>query len=215
MRICSRSKLNPGKAFAALLAVVLLSLSFLLLSFSGASAFENEPDGFRDIKWGTRIADLPSMELQNEYDDGVAIYTRKEEDLYVRKIGSIGKVRLKSIKYYFYNDKFFKVVVEYDASKASEIRTVLDSKHGNPNSRNARQDSFVVSDNSHWNGKKVDIDFIHQTEDNSGQSSNTGISKYIPDCDVEIAGRANVISCIKYIFKPVDEMRSDESARLQ
>jgi hypothetical protein len=144
--------------------------------------------------------------LRRVYDNGVAIYTRKGENLYLKKVGSIAKIRLRNIKYFFYNDKFFKVVIEYDDSKANEIRRVLDFKYGNPSGRNARRDSFIASDNSHWNGKKVDIDFIHLTEDNSGQSTDIGISKYIDDCDVKIEGKAKIISCTKYIYTPIDEM---------
>jgi hypothetical protein len=191
----------------------MLALSFLSLSLSSVLAFRNEPNGFRDIKWGTRIDDLGNMKLQHEYDDGVAIYSRKGERLSVRKVGSIGIVCLREVKYFFYNDKFYKAIVEYDDGKASEIRKVLDSKYGNPSRRDTGQNSFVSSDNSYWNGNKVDIDFIHQTKDNSGDFVDVEISKYVPDCNEEMAGRATVISCIKYTYKPIDEIRSKAAAR--
>jgi hypothetical protein len=193
---------------------IMLALSFLSLSFSSAQAFQNEPDGFREIKWGTRIDDLGNMKLQHEYDDGVAIYTRKGERLSVRKVGSIGIVRLREVKYFFYNDKFYKAIVEYDDSKASEIRKVLDSKYGNPSRRDTGQRSFVYSDNSYWNGNEVDIDFIHQTKDNYGDFVDVETSIYASDCKEAIAGRATVVSCIKYTYKPIAEMRSKAAAGL-
>ena len=65
-----------------------------LVSLGMAFAFENEPDGFRGLKWG----DLPSpkMELVKERDEWTRIYRNPGDKL------ELGDARFYMIEYEFY-----------------------------------------------------------------------------------------------------------------
>jgi hypothetical protein len=78
-------------------AIVLLSVN----SF----AFNNEPDGFRGIKWGTDISGLQGMthvRTDPSYG-GVEFYTRKDDEL------RFGDAQLDKIEYAFWKGKFSSV----------------------------------------------------------------------------------------------------------
>jgi len=60
-----------------------------------AFAFQNEPDGFRGIKWGTNISELPDMSLSEDYGNS-KFYLRKGEKL------KIGDADIDRIGYGFY-----------------------------------------------------------------------------------------------------------------
>jgi len=64
----------------------------------------NEPDGFRGIKWGTKIARLPEMELVRS-EGAEKYYVRPEDKL------KVGKATIERITYGFYRDEFFKVTI--------------------------------------------------------------------------------------------------------
>jgi len=85
-----------------IIVVVILFIITSTVSF----AFQNEPDGFRGIKWGTDIGDLPRMEYLRDYITdfgGIKIYINKEDEL------KIGDAAVSEIKYYFWKNKFYKV----------------------------------------------------------------------------------------------------------
>jgi hypothetical protein len=67
-----------------------------------------DPDGFREIAWGTDIATLKDM-TQGRYDPkygGVTFYQRKADPL------EIASAQVESIAYGFWQGKFSEVVVE-------------------------------------------------------------------------------------------------------
>jgi len=86
-------------------------LVVLVMVVSGCSqkpqpvpTFQNEPDGFRGIKWGTKITRLSGMELVRT-EGAEKYYVRPEDKL------KIGKAAIESITYGFYRDDFFKVTI--------------------------------------------------------------------------------------------------------
>jgi hypothetical protein len=81
-------------------------LIFCLLSTPAAS-FDNEPDGFRDIKWGTNIKNLAGMEKRGGDSIGLSTYTKKGDDL------KIGEADIGEITYAFYKNRFYSVVLDY------------------------------------------------------------------------------------------------------
>lgn len=87
---------------ALVLISVVLSASFACK----CSAFENEPDNFRGIKWGTTLADLPDMVVQR---------TSGEEKICQRKNDKmqIGDATLNTLEYAFYKERFYGVFIEY------------------------------------------------------------------------------------------------------
>jgi hypothetical protein len=85
----------------------IVTIVAIIVSISATSlAFQNEPDGFRGIKWGADIGELPRMEhLRDHTTDfgGIKIYVNREDEL------NIGDASVSEIKYYFWKNKFYKV----------------------------------------------------------------------------------------------------------
>jgi hypothetical protein len=84
--------------------VVFFTAAIVLLSVN-SFAFQNEPDGFRGIKWGTDISGLQGMthvRTDPSYG-GVEFYTRKGDEL------RFGDVQLEKIAYAFWKGKFASV----------------------------------------------------------------------------------------------------------
>ena len=84
-------------------------LIFLCVLFASNIVFSDskEPDGFRGIKWGTNINDLPDM-IYTETDPsygGIKTYIKKADEL------KVGGAIIKSIEYGFWRDRFFSVQI--------------------------------------------------------------------------------------------------------
>ncbi len=83
-----------------------LFFTIAIVLLSGKSfAFQNEPDGFRGIKWGTDISELKGMthvRTDPSYG-GVEFYTMKGDEL------RFGEAQLDNIEYAFWRGKFSSV----------------------------------------------------------------------------------------------------------
>lgn len=77
-----------------------------LLISSAAAAFDNEPDGFRGIKWGTPFS-AHAKEL-------TLVEKGKDENYYLRKGEkmSIGGAELKQLAYGYWKNQFVSVFIE-------------------------------------------------------------------------------------------------------
>ncbi len=77
---------------------------FLIGCFASTrSKLRTDPDGFRDIKWGTEISalkDMERMEQDQSSNKDLVWYTRKGDLL------AIGKARLENILYSFWMESF-------------------------------------------------------------------------------------------------------------
>ena len=71
-------------------------LVFLSNSLCFAKGFQNEPNGFRGIKWGTDIKTLKDMKYLINYEDVIDMYSRDKDKLF------FGKAKIGSIHYIFY-----------------------------------------------------------------------------------------------------------------
>lgn len=88
------------------LAVILLTA----LLAQPAVAFQNEPDGFRGIKWGSDVA-ANAKELTSVSDDGAeALYVRRGDKL------QIGGAELRRIVYVYYKKQFSAIAIETKGS---------------------------------------------------------------------------------------------------
>ncbi len=82
-----------------------LLIIFAAVTFSNNSfAFQNEPDGFRGIKWGTKIETLKDMTKKLQQGDRI-LYTRNNDKL------QIGNAELDDVVYVFWKDKFISVMI--------------------------------------------------------------------------------------------------------
>jgi hypothetical protein len=112
-------------------ASVMVVFMFALCSIV-ALAYEGEPDGFRDILWGTHIRDLPFMQLMEVRSDPMSplkykVYQRTGD--YPRA----GGFNLKAY-YMFYDDRFFGVTMPMSGGKQKfdKVKEALISRHGEP-----------------------------------------------------------------------------------
>lgn len=79
---------------------------FTIVAFSptaSAYTYQNEPDGFRGIKWGTEFDTVKDQLTFAYLDDsygGINVYTKNNDDM------SIGSASLESVQYCFWQNKF-------------------------------------------------------------------------------------------------------------
>lgn len=199
--------------------VLFVFLSALLLTRSNSSAFKNEPEGFRNIKWGANVKEQKDMTLSAAKND-VSIWARKNDKMLV------GDVRLKNVKYYFYKEKFFKVVMNYEEAHANKLKDYLFSTYGSGKSciiSNSKKDKYVIMDsqgqqNYCWSTKKIDISLLKMT---ALSYSNDMPWDYVPPsppdgCDGIYAGTLNFYYCVVYDYNPIAaEYARDEKKREQ
>ncbi len=88
------------KKIIGFLTIIVIGL-FSINSF----AYQNEPDGFRGIKWGVRIETLKDM---------TKLYTKGDTTIYMRKNDKLqmGDTELQDISYMFWQDKFYSVYIQ-------------------------------------------------------------------------------------------------------
>jgi len=122
-------------------AVLIIILLFPLF----ISAFQNEPEGFRGIKWGANIAELPDMSLAE--DSGETKYYHRENDEM-----KLGDAAIERLAYGFYKGKFFMVLIEFNNfSNFSLMKEAFTHLYGEGDRK-----SKLLEDYS-WHGETVDI----------------------------------------------------------
>jgi len=122
------------------------SLIVILLIVPQASyAFQNEPDGFRGIKWGTEIKTLKDMKLKE--DDGDSkFYKRKDDKL------KIGDADLQYISYSFYKNQFYLVMIGFQSlTNFTKLKETLFEQYGEGNRTNRFMERYF------WFGADVSI----------------------------------------------------------
>ncbi len=100
------------------LAVAILVLALTL----GAFAFQNEPDGFRGLKWG----DPPTEDMEYWADiQGSQIYVRPAEELF------LGDAKFEIILYSFYQNRFMTVGLQFKGAENYKLlETICQAKFG-------------------------------------------------------------------------------------
>lgn len=149
--------------------LVLTVALFVILSAS-VFAYENEPDDFRGIKWGTRIEELPDMELA--LDGGkLKAYTRKRDKMMLEE------AEVNSVHYIFYKEQFYCVHIDFEGfSNFNKIRDVFFSIYGKPEGRQVHYRHFS------WAGEKASITLDYDVLTERGELG----YKYVP-IDLQVA----------------------------
>jgi hypothetical protein len=143
---------HQRKRFVYLFSLVV----FLALSSLTALAFQNEPDGFRGIKWGTNISELNDM-LVVESGKDTLYYTRKNDKM------KIGDVDIDQISYGFYKTRFFVVLVEYRGyASFTKLKKILIDQYGKAEQPNQLMERYF------WTGGTVDIYFDYNDMSKNG-----------------------------------------------
>ncbi len=108
--------------------------TLIILISAGAFAFQNEPDGYGGLVWGTDISALKDMKAVGARVDapGIKIYVKDGDVL------RFGRVDLKSIEYEFVKGKFRSVTLKvkdlahYVALKKEAFRRFGHGRELNP-----------------------------------------------------------------------------------
>lgn len=132
--------------------------ALILASFTAhAHSFENEPDGFRSIKWGSTPGDIGTS-LIKHYNPSIDIYklagiegtTRVNSfpiSAYIRNEDKkeFGNVVINEVHYLFYKDRFFAAVLNYSDSLYMEAGRYYTQTGNGPRPINLRAKSSVDS----------------------------------------------------------------------
>jgi hypothetical protein len=139
-----------------------LSTLFFLLIISicvsiPAFAFQNEPDGFRGIKWGTNISELLDMSLSEDRGDS-KFYLRKGDKL------KIGDADIDRISYGFYKGRFNKLHIIYKGSlNFTKLKDTFFAQYGPGIKPNRFMEQY------YWVGETLSIAFEHSEITNEGK----------------------------------------------
>lgn len=112
------------------IALIIITLLITFASFPNcllSETFQNEPDGFRGVKWGTDISQCKDMiydGLDQSYG-GITVYTRKDDKL------QIGDAKLDKIEYGFWRGKFDSVnIITQGYANWSSLKDACFEKFG-------------------------------------------------------------------------------------
>lgn len=112
----------PIVFFGALFGAICL----LALSVLNAPAFDNEPEGFRGVKWGAAITELKGFKKVFGGGDTVFYARDAEKD-------SIGAASLTSIRYLFYKNRLAQVwIMTEGAGNFAALQSALAEAFGKP-----------------------------------------------------------------------------------
>ena len=112
--------------------LVILFTIFLIGCFASARSSKphSEPDGFRDIRWGTEISmlkDMEKVEQDKSSDSDLVWYTRKGDTL------AIGETKLENIFYSFWMGNFEGVWIDFKGGENFEaLKKALFEQFGKP-----------------------------------------------------------------------------------
>lgn len=136
--------------------VTALMLSFALPCFG----FQNEPDGFRGIKWGEDISDRDDMAPRSAGADKTVSFTRKGDEAF------LGGVMLDVLTYEYWDGKFSGVFMLFrDADRFLKMKGICFEKYGKVKRRARYPESYV------WEGKKAVVYLEYDSIRNSGSMS--------------------------------------------
>jgi len=131
--------------------VILLSVILIFLITGMGFAFQNEPDGFRGLKWG----DTPTEDMTFLYQSLAFLgngnsYYRKDDKL------NIGSAKLDRIFYRFtlYNYQFYKVTATFIYKISYDIlKIICEGRFGKPTYMREKKDDYLLR----WSGDKAKI----------------------------------------------------------
>lgn len=136
--------------------LMILFMAGVLLIPSIAFTFQNEPDNFRGIKWGTNINELPNMQLYDT-EGSAARYTRKGDEM------KIGDADLDAVYYSFSEGRFCSVFIQFSSlSNYYIIKQILFRKYG-------KGESLSPAEGYKWLGPSVNIVLGYSKDSEKGR----------------------------------------------
>lgn len=144
------------------ISVIIICLA-LVFSVVSAVAFQNEPDGFRGIKWGTSLSSLKGYSFLYPYimDQRVRYYDKDKENL------QVFGMKADKIEYGFARGRFYSYMIEFRGEgKIEAIKNHLVKEYGpwRSSEKNEATDSnagkLIKSENFYWPGSVAYINFL-------------------------------------------------------
>lgn len=136
------------KYFTSYFLIVALCATILILP-SNSFGFQNEPDSFRGIKWGTNINKLSDMGgglIQKGYP--IKFYIKTNDKM------KIGDAELDKIYYHFYKERFFGVQIYFTGfDNFQKLKTTFSQLYGEPTIPNQFVEGYD------WLGSNIAIIF--------------------------------------------------------
>jgi hypothetical protein len=150
----SRWKVSGRKAKAIILAGIITLLASPCLSF------QNEPDGFRGIKWAEDISSRNDMAPYSAGADKSVSYTRNGDEVF------LGDVMLYSLTYDYWDGKFSGVFMLFrDADRFEKIKGICFERYGKVKMRTRYPEAYA------WEGKTAVVYLEYESIKNSGSMS--------------------------------------------
>ena len=143
--------------------VALLAGTMAAALAGAASAFPNEPDGFRGLTWGQEIAAIPDLAYtcwQSPADESIKtfhetldyrVYERRDDEL------RIGSVPLTGIRYLAWQGKLTGVIVAFRQSEKDAFLKILTARYGK-----ARQERRAGRTTYAWSGEKTTMELVEE-----------------------------------------------------
>lgn len=133
-----------------------LTIIFIFFFSTNSMAFQNEPDGFRGIKWGTQVSIVKGLQHKDSVPSADEItYTKRNDNLEIAE-----GIRADSIEYIFVKNRFDSVsIILTGPSNWAFLKVWLFKNHGMPNKRNEK--NIYGTETLEWRGKNATIRVSH------------------------------------------------------
>jgi len=139
---------------------LVMAVFLLIVAVSAPSltfAFQNEPDGFRGIKWGTEISQLPDFVFDKGAGD-LKWYRRRRDKL------KIGAADVGHITYGFYKNEFLAVLIGYEGfHNFTDLKAIFFYQYGEGRKLDQSLEQYW------WLGRDVSIKLEYGKVSQKGQ----------------------------------------------
>lgn len=145
------------KYFKSYFLIVALCVSILILPYS-SFGFQNEPDSFRGIKWGTHINTLSDTDSVDREDEPFAIYKKKNDTMKIRD------AEIEEITYHFYKGRLFGVGISFMGfTNFDHLKSTFFQLYGKAHRLNRIMEEY------YWFGAKLTIMFKYSDTNKKGE----------------------------------------------
>lgn len=138
----------------------IIAVALMLSLAAPCFGFQNEPDGFRGIKWGEDISSRDDMDPHSAGADKTVSYTRNRDEVF------LGGVMLSSLIYDYWDGKFSGVFMLFrDADRFEKIKDICFERYGKVKMRARYPEEYA------WEGKTAVVFLEYNSIKKSGSMS--------------------------------------------
>ncbi len=146
---------------------ILIVFAFAVLMPIYCYSFQNEPDGFRGIKWETDITTLPNMTYVGD-GLGLKLYKKSNEEM------KLGSAKIDTLLYTFWRGKLSGVLIQVEGlQNCNALRDVVFERFG----EGVKENQYI--EDYYWSGKITFIDL--QVNKTTGLGNLTMFSQKMAD----------------------------------